>query len=115
MRVEHAAYKFGASDPRHEALRPNNLVMWRAIQKFAASGFESLDFGRTSMHNAGLRRYKLQWGTREESLPYVKWDFSRDQVVPGVDRAHGFKNTFFRACPMTLSRMLGGMLYPHIA
>ena len=89
--------------------------MWRAIERLARSGCETLNFGRTSMNSAGLRRYKLQWGSREETLAYLKWDISGNRMIPGVDRAHGVQNAFFRSCPMTLSRLLGSMLYPHIA
>ena len=63
-----AVYKFGASDERHQDLRGNNLVMWEAIQFLAQGGFDTLHLGRTSFGNEGLRRFKLAWGTVEETI-----------------------------------------------
>src|SRR5205823_295553 len=65
-----AVYKFGASDESFQELRGNNLVMWEAIQSLARRGFKTLHFGRTSPANAGLRRFKLAWGTTEETISY---------------------------------------------
>jgi hypothetical protein len=110
-----ALYKFGASDPRYDRLRPNNLVMWRAIQRLCASGVKQLDFGRTSFHNEGLRRYKLNWGVRERTINYLKWDYRRSAVAHERDASAGWQNYFFHLCPAALARALGRILYPHIA
>ena len=69
-----AVYKFGASDERHQDLRGNNLVMWEAIQFLAQNGFDTLHLGRTSFENEGLRRFKLAWGTVEETINYFRFD-----------------------------------------
>lgn len=111
----HALYKFGASDLQFDALRPNNLVMWRAIQRFAANGAAKLDFGRTSMYNDGLRRYKLNWGARERTISYARWDVQKRAFRQDKDQSSGLQNVFFRRCPLALSRALGQFLYRHIA
>ncbi len=69
-----AIYKFGASEAASQAARGNNLVMWEGIRFLARSGCESLHFGRTSLTNEGLRRFKLGWGTTEELIRYFQWD-----------------------------------------
>lgn len=110
-----AIYKFGASDERLQHLRANNLVMWEAIKWHAKQGFASLDFGRTSLPNAGLRKFKLGWGTTERTVEYVKYDLKTAGFVTTKDAAAGWHNHVFRHMPVFLSRMAGGFLYPHIA
>lgn len=82
-----ALYKFGASDETRQQLRANNLVMWRAIQHYAREGFQGFDFGRTSLGNEGLRKFKLGWGTREETIDYIRYDCQSSTYVTARDEA----------------------------
>jgi lipid II:glycine glycyltransferase (peptidoglycan interpeptide bridge formation enzyme) len=63
-------YKFGASDPHHWHLRPNNLVFWTAIQEGSDRGYRWLDLGRSDLDNQGLREFKRRWGAAEVPLVY---------------------------------------------
>ena len=110
-----AIYKFGASDEAYQHLRANNLVMWRAIQHYAREGYASLDFGRTSLDNAGLRKFKLGWGTQEERIDYYRYERARAGFITVRDEASGWHNRLFRALPLPLSRLAGSLLYRHIA
>ncbi|MEZ5329465.1 MAG: GNAT family N-acetyltransferase [Verrucomicrobiales bacterium] len=74
-----AVYKFGASDERAWASRPNNLVMWRAIQFLTEQGTQSLHFGRTDLEHVGLRQFKLSWGTTEKKLTYHRFETAAGQ------------------------------------
>ena len=108
-------YKFGASDDRQQHLRANNLVMWEAIKLHAKLGFESLDFGRTSLGNEGLRKFKLGWGTTERRVDYVRFDCRSDRFVTVPDEASGWYNYVFRILPVSASRLVGALLYRHAA
>jgi hypothetical protein len=110
-----AIYKFGASDERLQHLRANNLVMWEAIKWHAQRGFASLDFGRTSLPNAGLRKFKLSWGTVERTIEYVRWDLRTNSFVTVKDEAAGWYNRIFRLLPVSVSRLVGAVLYKHAA
>ena len=110
-----AYYKFGASDETQQHLRGNNLVMWHAIQWLAQHNFETLDFGRTSLNNAGLRRFKLSWGTREGAIDYVKYDLRMRRFVTARDTSTGLQNHLFRRMPVSFLRFAGRLLYRHIA
>ncbi|RXK52908.1 GNAT family N-acetyltransferase [Oleiharenicola lentus] len=110
-----AIYKFGASDENRQELRANNLVFWRSIQHYANAGFLEMDFGRTSLGNEGLRKFKLGWGTREESVEYTRFDFRTSGHVTAKDEAQGWHNQIFRNLPLPLSRLAGRFLYRHIA
>ncbi len=109
-----AFYKFGASDLARQDLRANNLVMWRAIRFYAGCGFATLDFGRTSMANEGLRRFKTGWGAVESRLSYFKYDLRRSRYMADRDRSSGWHNAVFRCLPIVALRALGSLLYRHL-
>lgn len=110
-----AIYKFGASELAFQQLRPNDLVMWAAIRHFAARGFTSLDFGRSSLANEGLRRFKSGFGAREATLDYHRYDFRNGAFGKDTDRAESWMNQVFSRTPAPVLRWLGSRLYPHLS
>ena len=110
-----AIYKFGASDETRQQLRANNLVMWQAIKRYAQEDMVSLDFGRTSLANDGLRKFKLGWGAQEDRIDYLRYDLQADVFVTSRDESTGWHNRVFQALPLPLSRLAGALLYRHIA
>jgi lipid II:glycine glycyltransferase (peptidoglycan interpeptide bridge formation enzyme) len=110
-----AIYKYGASDERFQHLRGNNLVMWEAIKWCAREGMGSLHLGRTSLANAGLRKFKLGWGAEEGKIAYYKFDLRRQQFVVERDETEGWHNRIFRSAPEFASRLAGRLLYRHWA
>ncbi|MFO1497466.1 MAG: GNAT family N-acetyltransferase [Verrucomicrobiota bacterium] len=110
-----ALFKFGASDLKHQSLRANDLVIWRAIEQFANRGCTKLHFGRTSKANAGLRRFKLGWGTREYEIRYFKYDLKHSAFVKDRDNAFGWHNRLLRLMPTWLARAAGSILYKRFA
>jgi hypothetical protein len=110
-----AIFKFGASDAAFQHLRPNNLVMWRAITWHARAGFGSLDLGRTSLRNDGLRRFKLSWGARERAIDYARFDCRAAAFVTSQDRSSGWHSSVFKLVPQSLARLVGAVAYRHVA
>jgi hypothetical protein len=110
-----AIYKYGASDERYQNLRANNLVMWRAIEWYAQNNFNSLDFGRTSLGNDGLRRFKLGWATAERMLNYFQYNLRTNEFQPGRDESAGWHAPIFRRLPRWMSQLIGTALYKHTA
>jgi Acetyltransferase (GNAT) domain len=110
-----AIFKFGASDDRFQHLRANNFVMWEAIKHLSHKGFETLDFGRTSLAAEGLRRFKLGWGTTERKIDYVKFDLKKSTFVTSKDYSSGSHTRLFQILPVPLSRLIGATLYKHTA
>jgi hypothetical protein len=111
----HAVYKFGASDESFQQLRGTNLVMWEAIKRLVRNGARTLDMGRTSLINEGLRRFKSNWGAREHRVEYIKYDLRQNAFIKDTDASTGWHNRIFRALPAGLSRMVGAVLYRHLA
>jgi len=110
-----ALYKFGASDYAWQEARPNNMVMWAAMRHCAERGLATLDLGRTSLSNEGLRRFKLGLGSDEDEISYMKYDFSSEQFVQDVDRAEGWHNRVFARLPLPILRLAGAILYAHLS
>ena len=108
-------YKFGASDPAYRSFRSANLVMWEAIKRYAQLGFRRLDFGRTSLDNEGLCRFKRGWGSRERTVAYGRLALPDAAWSADADRTVGWHTTVFRSLPIPVLRLLGAILYPHMA
>jgi hypothetical protein len=108
-------YKFGGSDYQFQHLRPNNLLIWETIKKCCQMGLSQLHFGRTSLNQQGLRRFKLGFGVTETRIDYYKYDFHKAAFVAGVDRTESRFTEILRHMPPSLLRLAGHFLYPHFA
>jgi hypothetical protein len=111
---KNAVYKYGASDKRFQEFRANNLVMWHGIQTLTRAGVEKLHFGRTDGENEGLRRFKLAWDTKEETIDYFRVDPSGRQCLPAPRRDSAFHKRIFGRMPLVFNRLAGSILYPHL-
>ena len=110
-----ALFKFGASDKRAQNLRPNNLVMWKGIQRLAGSGFYTLRFGRTDLHDEGLRHFKQSWGGSQYQIRYFRYGRLSQSANNPVSRG-GFRLAarVFRRLPLFVNRSVGKLVYPHL-
>lgn len=109
-----AIYKFGASAPAWHQLRGNNLVIWAGIRRLIEEGCEVLSFGRTSLCNQSLRRFKLSWGSEEEMISYCKWNTATSKWTTSRDHSSGWHDALFSRLPLSVNRVAGAMLYPHL-
>lgn len=110
-------YKFGASDEDSWHLRPNNPVMVEGIFTLAGRGIRRLHFGRTDPGQAGLRRFKRQWGATESPLCYRKFEPLSGQWLPirsHSPRGAEWTHAVCRRLPGPGNRALGRLLYPHL-
>lgn len=108
-----ATLKFGASDYSFQRVRPNNEIIWAAIKRLAAEGWDFLNLGRTSVDNEGLRRFKLGFGAQEEKIYYYKFDFGKNAFVKDVDWTQKWVRHIFRRLPPRLASLAGNVLYQH--
>ncbi len=110
-----AIYKFAASDERHQEFRGSNLVVSSAIRHLIHSGITELNFGRTSLSNAGLRRFKQSWGAKEYTTGYARYCYGRRSFVKTPDLAAGIQARVLAQLPVFLSRWIGRFAYPHMS
>lgn len=111
---DEAVYKFGASAGLENTLRANHAVMWHGISHLAEKGAASLHFGRTSLSQDGLRRYKSNWGALESVIDYYRFDLRNGQWKTIHDNAGGGHNALFSRFPLALNRLFGTVIYPHL-
>lgn len=111
-----AIYKYGASRKDQQGLRPNNLIMWEAIRHYCDKGFKTLSLGRTEPQNNGLLQFKQGWGAAESILKYYRYSPARNGFVKNPDsRLTGRHNRVFRSFPIPVLRLVGALLYRHMA
>jgi lipid II:glycine glycyltransferase (peptidoglycan interpeptide bridge formation enzyme) len=109
-----AIYKYGASNPRYQGHRPNNLIMWEAARRYKAQGSDSLNLGRTEVDNAGLLRFKRSWGAAEKEVGYQRYRYGSEPA----SRRSGKRSAPARLVslmPIFALRILGRLLYKHAA
>jgi len=108
-------YKYSASDPQYWCLRPNNLLLWHAIQWGCEHGYEVFDWGKTDIGNQGLRDFKRGWGSEEQILHY---SVLADRP-PAEHSANSLRQrvmtTVIQHSPAWVCRMIGELLYGHFA
>lgn len=66
-------YKFGTSMPAALPMRPNDLLMWHAMQYACDLGCTMLDLGLSDDDQPGLIRFKRQFGARESEIRNVQF------------------------------------------
>jgi hypothetical protein len=114
-RGKEAIYKFAASDERLQHLRAGNLALWRGIQYLIQRGAERLDFGRTSLSNTGLQRFKRAWGTEEKRLGYIRYDFRAKDYTTFDDESTRWHTLVFRHVSPVVGKLISRFLYRHAA
>jgi CelD/BcsL family acetyltransferase involved in cellulose biosynthesis len=104
-------YKFNASDPDYLHLRPNNLLLWHAMQLGAELGCRTLDLGRCEEDNEGLRRFKLLWGSREERISHYYYPANPGRGLASRKAAQSALALFVKYAPTMALRGAGSALY----
>ncbi len=109
-------YKYNASDPACLVSKtPNHLLTWSAIRKACEDGFQEFDFGRSSLENTGLCRYKEMWGARGFDLPYSYYPAARQTGSVGESGwAYRIFTTVWRRLPPRLQNAVGPRLYRYV-
>ena len=107
--------KYIASDEAAWSLRPNNLIVWHAVQAACERDCRWFDFGRTDAGNTGLRAYKRSWGAVEVPLVYGTLGARADHASASHGRASHLLASAIRHGPLLLCRAAGEILYRYAA
>jgi CelD/BcsL family acetyltransferase involved in cellulose biosynthesis len=102
-------YKYGASTEDSLKYRPNNLIMWTAIQRACEQGYRYFDMGRTDLANGGLRTFKSRWGAVEIPLAYS----STNSTHATEGRLAHYMHFVIKKSPSWVCRLSGELLYRH--
>jgi hypothetical protein len=112
-----SVYKFGASDPKFQHLRANNLLMWEAICELRKRGASSLSLGRSDPHDNGLLQFKRGWGSEEAALPYYRVALRKDSGIAKSQSSRSHETLtlkVMRHLPLPVLRMIGTVVYRHV-
>jgi len=63
-------YSNNIRDPEIMKLKPQNLLLWKAIQRSKSDGFSIFDFGTTPLHHADLLAFKERYNPATVEHPY---------------------------------------------
>lgn len=74
-------YKFNASNPECAHLRPNDIILWTAIEQGIASGSRRIDFGLSDWDQEGLLRYKRKYAGEEKTIVTLRSEPANGRVV----------------------------------
>jgi lipid II:glycine glycyltransferase (peptidoglycan interpeptide bridge formation enzyme) len=108
-------YKYGASYSNYLKYRGNHFVMWEAIKKYKAEGYEEFDFGETDLEHEGLKRFKLGWNAEELSIYTTKYSLKDKNYVPILPLTQGFHNLIFSHLPIFMLKIIGKAIYKHFS
>lgn len=107
-------YAFGASRTRDLVLRPNDIILWRAINDAHRHGIRVVDLGEVPDGNYGLAQYKTKWGADPVRLfRYYYPDFASAEDSAG--HAGSFieilAKRVWRHLPLEVTSWLGDRVY----
>ncbi len=106
-----AIFKYGASLPDRERVRPNNLIMWEAIKWYAERGFDSLSLGRTDPKDEGLIQFKNGWGGECRDVLYYSWPPQPNAMLESNGISQRILKSMVGQLPIPVLRLAGELTY----
>jgi hypothetical protein len=104
--------KFNASDARYIHLRPNYLLMWKAIERAYEQSYRYFDFGVTNPENTGLIKFKSHWDSSQAVLPYYYYPEVRGvNSLPETSLLYRAHTTLNRLLPGFALKIAAEVLY----
>lgn len=105
---------WSASLLEDRSLRANMLLFWSFMERAAAEGLATFNFGR-STPDSGTHDFKRQWGSRDEQLWwYYRAEGDREKTPTPDDSAYAWGPRIWRRLPVRLSRWLGPKIVRYI-
>lgn len=108
-------YKYGGSDHRFHSMGAMPYLFWQTIVDAIASGYQTLDLGRSDVDNLGLIAFKGRLGARRTGLSYLRFPGGTPLPSTGARVCTKFVRTACRYFPDRWLSQVGTLLYPHLA
>ena len=98
------------------SLRPNDLLLWRAIHDAWDEGFRRIDLGEVVEGAEGLAAFKKKWGTTPTRLHrYYYPPLSASPRAPSSQgRGAALMKEAWRRVPLRATELLGGGIYRYL-
>ena len=92
---------------KHSRLAPNMLLYWSLMEESVRRGMSVFNFGRCSP-GSGTHRFKRQWGTRDEPLPWLQWSPGGVPSTPSPDSPkYRAATAVWSRLPVTVTNVVG--------
>lgn len=113
-------YKFNASDPAWLGQRPNDLILWTAIEHGNQAGMRRLDLGLSDADQDGLIRFKDKYAQTTAEITTLRFTPNGAQSPRMSDAWGRFLGTATRALtapwtPTGVTELGGNLLYRYFA
>jgi serine/alanine adding enzyme len=108
-------YGWGASLKQYLNLNPNYLLFWNSIEYACNKGFNTFDFGRSTL-NSGTYFFKQGWGAKPKQL-YYKYYLRSQNVMPDNSQLNPKRQKFatlWSNLPVLLANIVGPSLRRNI-
>lgn len=93
---------------------PNMLLYWACMEKAISDGVTRFNFGRCTP-GTGTHRFKMQWGSREESLWWYGFAASDGATTPSPnDHAFRWGPRIWRRLPTAVATTIGPSIVRYI-
>lgn len=104
-----------AWDERHKAVFPSHFLWWEAIERAAATGIRTFDFGRTPKNHRGLMDFKRRWDSETRDIPIAIHPRTYAQKLERRDGSPAFKllNAVCGWAPISVLPLIGRFCYRH--
>lgn len=98
---------WAGSSREHSRKAPNMLLYWGFMEECVKQGAKAFNFGRCSP-DSGTHRFKKQWGSVDEPLPWLQWSSTGVLSPPNPDSPK-FKaaTNVWRRLPVGVTNVVG--------
>ena len=107
-------YAFGASLSSAFSLRPNDIILWRAIQDASREGYRFLDLGEVPEGDDNLARFKSKWGAAPVRLYRYYYPDFPDANNFSAETGHApgsLAQVMWSHMPLTMTAWVGDWFY----
>jgi hypothetical protein len=109
-------YAFSGSCRDALSLRPNDLLLWKAIHEAREEGFRWVDLGEVVEGDESLAKFKGKWGTTPVRL--YRYYYPPPAVVPPEEASHSqvaaLLKAVWRRLPLRATELLGDQAYRYL-
>ncbi|MEX2552968.1 MAG: FemAB family XrtA/PEP-CTERM system-associated protein [Actinomycetota bacterium] len=94
----------------YSRVAPNMLLYWALMEESVHRGADTFNFGRCTP-GSGTHRFKKQWGTEDQALPWAQWSRGSVAATPNPDSAkYRLATRMWQRLPVQVANTIGPML-----
>jgi CelD/BcsL family acetyltransferase involved in cellulose biosynthesis len=110
-------YAFSAARTADLSLRPNDIILWQAINDAQQNGYRTVDLGEVPEGDDSLAQFKSKWGAEQARLYryYYPGFPDKDHSSGGADSAPvRMAKEMWRKLPLGLTAWLGDCIFARL-